>query len=208
MRAMLDLFAGFGGASEAFVIDQEWTVQRLDNNPLLEQVPFMTIGDVFVLRDELKTHFENGWIPSNDFELIWASVPCDEVSLGYSSARSTAARNKEDFYPHRTMALLEAAKEIIDMLKPKYWVIENVRGSLAFFKDVLGEPTQIIAQKYVLWGNFPHIICDTDAIKSKFHNDTWSSDPLRPQRRAVVPLEISRGLLNAINTQTTLFDFA
>jgi site-specific DNA-cytosine methylase len=35
---MLDLFSGLGGASEAFV-RAGWEVMRIENNPLLSEVP-------------------------------------------------------------------------------------------------------------------------------------------------------------------------
>jgi len=203
----IDTFAGLGGASEAFVNHPSWIVQRMDNNPLLSEVPHMTIASFEDFHAELMYEVKRGAKPSRPVHIFWASIPCDEVSLGFSSARSKADRAGEDFTPHRTLKLLDLVLDVIDVLQPQYWVIENVRGALKFFKPVLGEPQQIIAGKYVLWGNFPHIHCDESGIQSKFFKDTWSSDPLRANRRAVVPMEISEGLLKAYHSQRQLWDF-
>ena len=46
MKHMLDLFSGLGGASEAMVQDDTWSVLRIENNPLLGGVPFTIIDDV------------------------------------------------------------------------------------------------------------------------------------------------------------------
>ena len=45
-KMMLDLCAGFGGQSEAF-LQSGWDVLRIDNNPLLEAVERMVIADVY-----------------------------------------------------------------------------------------------------------------------------------------------------------------
>ena len=204
MKVFLDLFAGFGCASEAFMDDPNWEVQRVDNNELLNQVENMTIANIYALRDELKHHYDQGWRPSNETTIVWASIPCNEVSLGFSSQRSRSDRGEiENFYPEETMALLEATLEIIEILDPQYWIIENVRGSLKYFQEPLGEPKQIIANKYVLYGKYPHIHVRGE-IKSKFEKDTWSTDPLRANKRAVIPMAISQGLKDAIESQTTL----
>lgn len=207
LNVFLDLFAGFGGASEAFMDDPNWEVQRVDNNELLNQVENMTIANIYALRDELKHHYDNGWRPSKEITIVWASIPCNEVSLGFSSKRSQSDRGEIDnWYPEETMALLEATLQIIEILQPQYWVIENVRGSLTYFQDVLGKPRQIIAQKYVLYGKYPHIHVRGE-IKSKFDKDTWSNDPLRANKRAVIPIVISEALKEAIQCQTKLTDF-
>jgi len=46
MKHMLDLFSGLGGASEAMVRDDTWSVLRIENNPLLGGVPYTVIDDV------------------------------------------------------------------------------------------------------------------------------------------------------------------
>jgi len=203
----LDLFAGFGGASQAFVEHPDWIVQRLDNNQLLSGVEHMTIADIKDFHAEVMYNHRNGWRPARPIHILWASIPCVEVSLAYNSARSVADRNGEEFTPHTTLELLDITLDLIDVLNPQYWVIENVRGALKYFNPIMGKPAQIIASKYVLWGAFPHIICNEDELPSKMLNDTSSNDPLRPNKRAIIPYPISKGLLEAYHQQKQLFDY-
>jgi hypothetical protein len=99
-----------------------------------------------------------------------------------------------------------SALQIIETVKPKYWVIENVVGSIRYFKEYLGEPRQIIGP-YVLWGNFPMIDLKAEMIIPKKYKDSNSRDPLRSNRRAKVDLLLSIKLKEAIENQTSIFDY-
>ena len=197
MRYMLDLFSGLGGASEAFIDCPGWEVMRVDNNPLLSGVPNTIIADI------------NDLTPNQcqlSVDLVWASPPCLEFSGGYNSPKSIASRTVglEHYKPN--MNLLVQAIELIEKIKPKYWIIENVAGSIRYFREYLGEPRQIIGP-YVLWGNFPPILLDSSLIIPKKFKDTNSRDPLRSNRRAKVDLLLSRRLKEAIENQTSILDF-
>jgi len=193
----LDLFAGLGGASQAFVASSSWEVLRIDNNPLLSEVEHMVIDEMVNVRDRLR---QEGY--TAEVDVVWASPPCYEFSTAYSAPRSIAQRNDEEYEP--SLELLEVTLEIIDIIKPRYWIIENVRGSIKYFRDLLGEPRQI-HDAYVLWGNYPTFT--PEPFPSKAEKDKRHS-PLRSNIRAMVPMEISRALLEAIENQKTIFDFA
>ena len=194
---MLDLFSGLGGASEAFIDCPGWEVMRVDNNPLLSGVPNTIISDINDLTPNQCELF---------IELVWASPPCTDFSGGYASPKSIASRTigLDNYEPDMTL-LFEAIK-MIEKIKPKYWVIENVAGSIRYFKEYLGEPTQIIGP-YVLWGNFPPIILDPSHIIPKKFKDTNSRDPLRSNRRAKVDLLLSKRLKESIENQKSILDF-
>jgi len=201
---MVDLFAGLGGASEAFVRDG-WEVIRIDNNPLLSGVEHMTLEDIrgwqnwlddFIIR----VHEEYG----RPIDLIWASPPCTEFSQAYSAPASIANREGREFIPD--LGLMEAAYDIICRIRPKYWVIENVVGAIKWFEPELGPHTQKIGP-FVLWGRFPSIHVPPYWNHSKYDCDSWSTDPLRANKRGYVPIEISEGLLQAISMQTSLMDW-
>jgi len=200
MKHMVDLYSGLGGASEAFV-DANWNVLRIENNPLMSAVPHTVIDDVKSIRDNVTS---NWLVPKID--LIWASPPCTEFSGGYASPKSIASRTigLDNYEPD--MSLLEAAMDIIEIVKPKYWVIENVVGSIRYFAEYLGEPRQIIGP-YVLWGNFPLLDCNSEMIIPKKFKDTNSRDPLRSNRRAKVDYAISQALLDSLQGQKSIFDF-
>ena len=200
MKHMVDLYSGLGGASEAMANDPRWNVLRIENNPLLSGVPFTVIDDVKNIRDNV----ESNWLVPK-IDLIWASPPCTEFSGGFSSPKSIASRSPdglENYEPD--MSLLEAAMDIIETVRPKYWVIENVIGSIRYFAEYLGEPRQIIGP-YVLWGNFPKIYPGKMATKSS--KDTHGGDPLRSNKRAKVDFALSQALKIAIENQTSILDF-
>lgn len=194
---VLDLFSGLGGASEAFV-QAGCKVVRIENNILLEYVPFTVMKDILEWRDWIDQ------LPQVEWDLVWASPPCLDFSNAYHAPGPTAAREGREFKPN--MSLVVAAKEIIEYLKPKAWVIENVSGSVPHFKPLLGNYTQKISA-FHLWGRFPLIIPKAGFFHSKSHGETWSDDPMRSNRRAMIPFEISYALMTAMRDQLTLGDF-
>ena len=193
MKRMLDLYSGLGGASEAFV-KANWEVHRLDNNVLLKEVPHTQITDVESWR------FSD--IPPGYYDFIWASPPCIEFSDAYSSPKSKAKRDGENYEPN--MNLVNRAMEIISLLKPEHYVIENVRGSNQYITKALQMPPRQIVGQYYFWGKFPFIHIDVNWRHSKYDKDPWSSDPLRANYRAKIPMEISKAFLDALTNQTTL----
>ena len=52
------------------------------------------------------------------------------------------------------MDLVREALRVIREARPEYWVVENVRGAIRFFRPVLGEPAYRDGTWY-LWGRFP-----------------------------------------------------
>ena len=180
---MIDMFSGLGGASEAFIRDGEWNVFRFDNNQLLEDVKNTIITDhMFERMGEIFNNFE-------DLDLIWASPPCLDFSTAFNAPKSKKARGEKGFENWKQdFTLIKNTIDMIRRLKPKFWVIENVRGSI---KDL----------------DFPFIQVHPSFKKNKSDGDTWSSDPLRANKRAKIPYEISMGLKIAIEEQRTLLEW-
>jgi len=203
---VLDLFSGLGGFSEAF-IEYEDEVLRIENNPLLSEVPNTEIMCVLDLLDELKSQLAKGKLKPKflNIDIIVASPPCDEFSLAFSAPQAIASRSGgfDEYNP--SMELIEATYEIIEILKPRYYIIENVRGSIRHFKKLDIEPNQIMKQTYVLYGKFPLI--ENKHYTTKKAKDTGSQDPLRANKRAIIPFEMSLNLRNAILNQKTIFDY-
>lgn len=198
---VLDLFSGLGGFSEAFVLAGD-EVKRIENNPLLQGVPFTDMMDVLELRDILfKFKSEGHWF--HPVDVVLASPPCVEFSLAYNAPQSIACREGdfEEYEP--SMELVEAAMDIIKLLQPRYWLIENVSGSQRHFKKIGLEPHQIHGAA-VLYGKFPKF--STPQMPTKRMKDTNSADPLRSNKRALIPIELSRAIRKAIISQKTLLD--
>lgn len=195
-KSIIDMFSGLGGASEAFHL-AGWNVLRIDNNILLKDIPKTEISDItkIVLPSVLRSAVT----------VVWASPPCTEFSLACNAPRSIAMREGNDEW-EPDMTLAKIAKEWIDHIKPRYWIVENVHGSQKYFEPLFGKPRQIIGS-FVLYGNFPLIDIGPNFNHSKMEGDTWSTDPLRANKRAMVPMQISQGLLDAIQNQRCLEDY-
>lgn len=196
---VLDLFSGLGGFSEAFLRAGDEVV-RVENNPLLSEVPNTSIEDVRAMRDRLLEFKASGY-PIRNIDVVLASPPCYEFSLTFSAPRAVAERNNEDFEP--SMELVEIAMEIIEIVQPRWWVIENVVGSAKYFEKVGLVPHQIM-RPYILYGNFPKF--SAGSLPNKADHDSWHGHPLRSNIRAKIPLELSMALRKAIISQKTLFD--
>lgn len=198
---VLDLFSGLGGFSEAFLQAGDEVV-RVENNQLLSEVPCTSIECVRHVRDRLKSFKEEGHA-IRDIDVVLASPPCYEFSLAYSAPRSKAQREGEEWNP--SLDLVETTLEIIDLIQPRYWVIENVIGSATYFERLGLVPHQIM-RPYVLYGNFPKFTV-AGGIPRKQDHDSWHGNPLRANIRAKIPLELSQALRQAIINQKSIFDF-
>ena len=98
------------------------------------------------------------------------------------------------------MSLLEAWLDLRHKLQPKYWVLENVVGATRHFRPYVGEPTQIIGP-FVLWHNIPEIILDRSWSHKK-GDGGWSTDPMRSNNKAKIPLELSEAVKQSVQTKT------
>ena len=178
MRKMLDLCSGFGGQSEYFLKD--FDVLRIDNNPLLSEVPETVIMDIY--NDQLLNY------NNTQIEYVHAGPTCHQFSLAFNAPRAVAIREGVDYWPTEGIRLVNRCKAIIDTLKPRFWSIENVKGSIIYLTPILGEPRMIIGP-YVYWGNFPLFSFEA-TIQTKHQKDKRHS-PLRMNYRAQAPIEIS-----------------
>lgn len=205
---VLDLFSGLGGFSEAFVLNDD-EVLRIENNPLLSEVKHTVMMDVCKLRDIIAEGLTQGDLNPYllNIDLIVASPPCYDFSLAYSAPQGIIARKgKEEFEAYQPdMELFDVTLEIIEMLKPRYWIIENVRGSIRHCEKIGLVPRQKF-QAYVLYGNFPKFTPPRMETKEK-KDIKPHGHPLRANYRALIPLELSESIRKAILEQKTIFDF-
>lgn len=169
MLKMLDLFSGLGGASSA-MRERGWSVDRVEINPRL--CPDRVWDDVRTFH------------PAGSYDLVWASPPCTEF------ARESMPWIRTGNDP--SLDLVREAQRIIGEVSPRFWAIENVRGSLKWLRPVLGEPVAKVGACY-LWGNLPLVAWPDlrGRQKQKFAGQ-------RPDLRSKVPHEISLALALAI----------
>lgn len=205
MRYCLDLYAGLGGFSSAFLDD--WSVLRIDNNILLSDVHNMFIADI----NKLDIHEYNGIEATQSIDLVIGGPPCLEFSNGYNAPKIRARRAGEHYFPHDGIKNVKRFLHFVNTIKPKFWCMENVIGSIEYISDLehngkkLGKPRQIIGS-HCFWGNFP-IMDDSDYVRVRKDNKSSGKDPLSVQKRGLIPLSISKALKNAIESQMSILDY-
>lgn len=187
---ILDLYAGFGGASQAF-LDAGDEVTRIENN---RQILSRGYGQNTIFTTVEAYHYD---LPKyKNLDLIISGLPCQEFSLAFNAIRSRREREGQVHFPN--MDNLQTTLEIIKRLQPKHFIIENVAGSIKYFKPYIGDFTQKIGAQ-VLWHNLPQpISIPAGSIVHKYDLDTNGSDPLRSNERAKWPYSLSAGLRDAL----------
>lgn len=171
---VLDLFAGLGGFSQAFK-DRGHEVHTLDNDPQFHCTFIMDVRD---------------GIPAGGYDVILASPPCNEFAPWGMPPSWHPNRKIPD------LSLIYATLKIIDRLKPRWWVIENVRGSVKFLKPILGKP--VIRGFQYLWGEFPLIPKFKPTGKGK---ELLSPSKERAALRSLIPYNLSLALCIAMENE-------
>ena len=159
MLKMVDLFSGLGGASQAMVDSPHWEVLRVDNFPLLRDVPHTMLAD---LTEDFA--FDAHWFNP---KVVWASPPCTSFSV--ASISTYWKGGKGAYIPKKAesyigMALVQKAKDLIDYFKPKYYYIENPRGVLRKLDVVQNLPI-----RHTIW------YCQYGDSRAK-PTDIWTND--------------------------------
>jgi len=119
---VLDLFAGLGGFSQAFVASDRWDVTTVEIEPEFEPD---IVADVFELRP---SDFDR------EFDVVLASPPCTQ----FATIRNVTAGGDSAWVDGQpgtdaaadALALVHHTVGLIRGLAPAYWVLENPRGML------------------------------------------------------------------------------
>jgi hypothetical protein len=135
---VLDLFSGTGSATQPFVECEKHWVVRIDNRVWKHSHPDVR-ADVKYLP-----------IDSESVEFLWASPPCSEFSSLKNLRRAHHGLAQD---PEKGMVTVRASVEAIRRLKPKKWVLENVKGAIPHISKVLGKPRLGWCGRW-LWMNF------------------------------------------------------
>lgn len=170
---MLDLFAGLGGASAA-MRDRGWEVLTVDSDPRF----------VCTWTADLSAWSYPGPRP---VDLVWASPPCTEFSR---EAMPWCRTGKEP-----SLELVRSAVRVVREVSPRWWVVENVRGAIRYFRPLLGPPRQSVGPMF-LWGDFPVIRC-----RARWWKERLSST--QKAERAKVPYALSLALARSCESCLT-----
>lgn len=170
MRVALDLFSGSGAATAAFQGAAGWHVITLDSDRGRRPA---ILGDV-------------GRLPLRGrVDFLWASPPCTE----FSDARPGSLTRRP------SLKLVFAALQAVCELRPRFWILENVRGAIPF----LGIPAQKVGP-FCLWGYFPPI-----RLSLELHQYRKDTKRVRSAAaRAAVPRALSEAVFQAV---TRYWDF-
>lgn len=123
--------------------------------------------------------------PDEDYDIVIASPPCTEFSIAKYYAYGT---QKE----HEGLDIVQRVQYLIGKIKPKYWLMENVRH----LSDFIGPPHDIVRygrrkgyKEAYLWGNFPKLPMLDSQIQYRSDN-FGNSDP----RRALIPKPLAKAV--------------
>ena len=175
----LDLCSGLGGASQP-ALDRGWRVIRVDIDRRFKPD---IVADVRSL-------------PLRPFriDVLWASPPCQEFTkwrLPFIESRPVGWKPTLERM-QAAVDLVMAVASAVKLLKPSWWIIENVMGACEWLSPKLGM-VRAISGGHVLWGNLPGLIPQT-----KHHKWRLSPSPQRSALRAKIPYEIGEAICIAV----------
>ena len=119
---ILELFCGLGGWSKGF-------------HDIFPDAEFygIDIKDYGYPYNFIKADL-NDWEPDQEYDIVLASPPCTEFSIAKKWGWGTQDERIG-------LDLIWRAFYLIEKIKPKFWIIENVKG----LADFLPEPDEIVA---------------------------------------------------------------
>ena len=178
MLRVLDLFSGTRSATRSFA----------SNGHSVEYVEILDGIDI------------STYHPSHEFDYAWASPPCVE----YSFLNSKFATWKSKYQTDDSLWL--HALRVIKEAKPRFWIIENVKGAQRRW----GRAPYHYGS-YFLWGYFPEIkasipwstsLKGTHCDRSKSTGRNWAGeqtdDGKTAVQKAMIPPELERAVYAAI----------
>lgn len=169
---VLDLFCGRKGFSRAFRDrgDEITTVDidRKFSPDICADINRLSLKDV-----------------STRWDVVLASPPCTEFTRSILPWYDQADPSLE---------LLYKTIKLIEQINPVYWVVENVKGAVRWFRPALGHYRQRAGSRY-LWGNFPMFMV--------LHKECYGKAQMKRHKnyaemKGEIPYAISRGLRDAM----------
>jgi len=174
---VLDLFCGLGGWSKAFH----------DAGHECTGIDIKNIGYPYrFIKADL-----NDWKPDQHYDIILASPPCTQFSKVVQRWTGKCNESKGLELVFRTFALIQE-------MKPKYWVIENVKGLAEFIdkpNDIVRYGHSVHTKSAYLWSNIGKVGFLKQMIVKKTNRKTFKSgDP----ELAKIPYPLSEAVLDKI----------
>jgi len=118
MVRILDLYSGVGGLSLGFVLGLKGVeVRGLDIDRYAVSTYNYNFSGGFAAFAEVQDVLK--WEPNGDYDMVMGGVPCQPYSLANSRRRGTE---------HELFPTLPRFFEVVSVLKPKVFLMENVKG--------------------------------------------------------------------------------
>lgn len=186
MRQAADFFAGKHGWGKALAA-AGFHVRAVDNVDHGEPAPGeFTLADVRGL-DPMD------WL---DLEVACFGPPCPGFSLVNPQVHRGERPNALDLelasWPKTFMDRMPPAR------RPKFWVVENVRGAIKHFRAIYGEPVMRYGA-FWLWGRLPPFLVDRSNAPMKYRGGSrWAQGAARRAKSrkasetAHIPVELAR----------------
>jgi hypothetical protein len=139
--------------------------------------------------------------PNRQYDVVMESPPCTEFSELLFLA--VAKKQRPLGNPEKGMELVREAYRIVQEAKPRYWALENVRGSVLYISKLLGPP-RIKHHPWYIWGKFPEFMLDRSELGLKVRsgpngrlNPDVKFDPLIAWKRSRIPLPLGTAMARA-----------
>lgn len=181
---VLDLFCGLGGWSDGLALEG-FDVVGVELVPMIAELYKHKV----ILADccHLPLRTDVPW------DLIVGSPPCRDFTKG------TDAHWKIKKNPAQGMKLINAFLKVIKMMRPRYWLMENVWGATRYLKLKPRGMFRLSRTMYrPFWGNFPAFLVPIDYKKKAISKIKGVPHALRSNERARIPLPVARALGRAI----------
>lgn len=191
---VLDLFCGMGG----------WSIGFWREGFNCQGVDIIDVGYPYNLTvSDIKNYH-----PTTQPDVIVLSPPCTEFSTLTILSWKKGQRGPPE--PEKGIELVKEGLRVVKEANPKFWILENVYGSIPHLTPILGKP-RLVAKPWVLWGNFPEYMWDSEpkhkGDKKLCHTfeggkhgnriglpEDFPFDPLRSWKRAKIPVFLSQKL--------------
>ena len=155
---ILDLYCGTKSWSKPF--EGKASITSIDINYEFEPTLVRDILSWDYIKDS-KTGY-------NDFDVIFASPPCNLYFSNMKLDKGVLQFSEEDF--NKSVAFVNKTIEIINYFKPKFWLIENPRAKMRYIFPYINH-IQPITVDYCMYG-----------VGYKKPTDLWTNIPIIPKR--------------------------
>lgn len=181
----LDLFSGYGGTSDGLALEG-FEILGVEYKP---DIAAYYMHPVLVCPVEALDPAE-----FQGYDLIVGSPPCRDFTRG------SDAWWKEKKSVEHGLKNVHTFLNFIDIAKPKYWMMENVRGLIEHIEMKPRGIYKLSRTMYrAFWGNYPSFLVPLDLDKPRLSDiDNWSKTMSRQNLKAKIPLPFSRALGKAV----------